>query len=122
MMWRFDRFGDFTFSPEEGTRAAELDDQIDEQGKQDRYDILMQTQLTVAEEKTAERVGSSLTVLCEGFDRIAEVYYGRSFADAPDVDGRVYFKSQESILPGQFVTVRITEAMDYDLVGEAVEV
>ena len=119
---RFDRFGAFTFSPEEGTPAAEMDDQIDEQVKQDRYDILMQTQLTVAEEKTAERVGSSLTVLCEGFDRIAEVYYGRSFADAPDVDGRVYFKSQESILPGQFVTVRITEAMDYDLVGEAVEV
>ena len=119
---RFERFGAFTFSPEEDTPAALMTDQIDEQVKQDRYDILMQTQLTVAEEKTAERVGSSLTVLCEGFDRIAEVYYGRSFADAPDVDGRVYFKSQESILPGQFVTVRITEAMDYDLVGEAVEV
>ena len=119
---KFDRFGAFTFSPEEGTVAAEMKDQIDEQLKQDRYDILMQTQLTVAEEKTAERVGSDLLVLCEGFDRIAEVYYGRSFADAPDVDGRVYFKSQEKILPGQFVTVRITEAMDYDLVGEAIEV
>ena len=115
---KFDRFGAFTFSPEEGTVAAEMEDQIDEQVKQDRYDILMQTQLTVAEEKTAERVGTYLTVLCEGYDRIAEVYYGRSFADAPDVDGRVYFKSAKKVLPGEFVTVHITEAMDYDLVGE----
>ena len=115
---KFDRFGAFTFSPEEGTAAAEMEDQIDEQVKQDRYDILMQTQLTVAEEKTAERVGTYLTVLCEGYDRIAEVYYGRSFADAPDVDGRVYFKSAKKVLPGEFVTVHITEAMDYDLVGE----
>ena len=116
---RFDRFGAFTFSPEEGTAAAEMKDQIDEQIKQDRYDVLMQTQLTVAEEKTAERIGSTLTVLCEGYDRIAEVYHGRSFADAPDVDGRVYFKSASKIAPGQFVEVLITEAMDYDLVGEA---
>ncbi len=116
---RFDRFGAFTFSPEEGTPAAEMEDQIDEQVKQDRYDVLMQTQLTVAEEKTAERIGQTLTVLCEGFDKIAEIYYGRSFADAPDVDGRVYFKSAEKLLPGQFAEVEITEAMDYDLVGEA---
>ena len=119
---RFDRFGAFTFSPEEGTEAAEMEDQIDEQIKQDRYDILMQTQLTVAEEKTAERIGSVLTVLCEGYDRIAEVYHGRSFADAPDVDGRVYFKSASKLVPGQFVEVKILEAMDYDLVGEAMEV
>ena len=97
-----------------------MEDQIDEQLKQDRYDILMQTQLTVAEEKTAERVGSDLLVLCEGFDRIAEVYYGRSFADAPDVDGRVYFKSQNFIPSGEFVSVEITEALDYDLIGKIV--
>ncbi len=117
---RFDRFGAFTFSPEEGTAAAEMDGQIDEQIKQDRYDILMQTQLTVAEEKTAERIGQTLTVLCEGYDRIAEVYHGRSFADAPDVDGRVYFKSTAKPSAGEFVEVRIAQAMDYDLVGEAV--
>ena len=118
---RFDRFGAFTFSPEEGTAAAEMDGQIDEQVKQDRYDCLMQTQLTVAEEKTAERVGSTLTVLCEGYDRISEVYHGRSFADAPDVDGRVYFKSSRSVSAGEFVEVHITEALDYDLVGEVVD-
>lgn len=117
---KFDRFGAFTFSPEEGTPAAEMEDQIDEQVKQDRYDILMQTQLTVSEEKTAARIGQTLTVLCEGYDRIAEVYHGRSFADAPDVDGRVYFKSARPLCVGEFVDVEITEAMDYDLVGEAI--
>ena len=116
---KFERFGAFTFSPEEGTPAADMEDQIDKQVKQDRYDCLMQTQLTVSEEKTAERIGDTLTVLCEGYDKIAEVYHGRSYADAPDVDGRVYFKSKTKILPGQFVKVHITEAMDYDLVGEA---
>ncbi len=117
---RFDRFGAFTFSPEEGTAAAEMEDQIDEQVKQDRYDCLMQTQLTVAEELTASRIGSRLTVLCEGYDRIAEIYHGRSYADAPDVDGRVYFKSSKQLSQGEFVEVKITEAMDYDLVGEAI--
>jgi ribosomal protein S12 methylthiotransferase len=117
---RFDRFGAFTFSPEEGTPAADMDNQIDEQVKQDRYAVLMQTQLTVSEEKNEERIGDILTVLCEGYDPIAEVYHGRSYADAPDVDGRVYFKSQDKINQGSFVMVRITEAMDYDRVGEII--
>ena len=118
---KFDRFGAFTFSPEEGTQAAELDGQIDEQVKQDRYDILMQTQLTVAEELGEAKVGSVLTVLCDGFDTVAEVYYGRSYADAPDVDGKVYFTSpRRKINTGAFVEVKITEAMDYDLIGEVI--
>ena len=115
---RFERFGAFTFSAEEGTPAADMDGQIDEQVKQDRYDILMQTQLTVAEEISSAKVGSTLTVLCDGYDTVAEVYYGRSYADAPDVDGKVYFKSRRRINPGAFVEVKITEALDYDLLGE----
>jgi ribosomal protein S12 methylthiotransferase len=115
---RFDRFGAFTYSQEEGTASAELDGQIDEQVKQDRYDILMQTQLTVTEDLSIQRVGMELTVICEGFDTVAEVYYGRSYADAPDVDGRVYFSSKKKLAAGEFVTVKITEAVDYDLVGE----
>ena len=117
---KFDRFGAFTFSPEEGTAAAEMPDQIDEQTKQDRYDCLMQTQLTVTEDKNSENVGKTWTVLCDGFDTVAEVYYGRSFADAPDVDGRVYFTSKRKINPGAFVEVKVTEALDYDLVGEVI--
>ena len=117
---KFDRFGAFTYSDEEGTQAALLDSKIDEQTKQDRYDILMQTQLTVTEELSASKVGESFTVICEGFDTVAEVYYGRSYADAPDVDGRVYFTSKKKLAAGEFVTVKITEAVDYDLVGTAI--
>ena len=118
---KFDRFGAFTFSEEEGTLAAELDGKIDGQIKQDRYDILMQTQLTVTEEQNAAKIGEVYTVLCDGFDTVAEIYYGRSYADAPDVDGRVYFTSKKKVEAGEFVTVKITEALDYDLVGERIE-
>lgn len=117
---KFDRFGAFTFSPEEGTVAATMDGQIDEQTKQDRYDTLMQTQLTVTEELNARRIGSTLTVLTEGYDSAAGIHYGRSFADAPDVDGKVYFRAKERIPEGTFVSVKIEEALDYDLVGSAI--
>ena len=117
---KFDRFGAFTFSPEEGTVAATMDGQIDEQTKQDRYDTLMQTQLTVTEELNARRIGSTLTVLTEGYDSAAGIHYGRSFADAPDVDGKVYFRAKERIPEGTFVKVKIEEALDYDLVGSAI--
>ena len=117
---RFDRFGAFTYSPEEGTPAAEFENQVDEQIKQDRYDILMQTQLTVTEEKNAEWIGKRIRVLCDGYDTVAEIHYGRSYADAPDVDGRVYFTSPKRIGAGEFVDVYIKEALDYDLVGEVV--
>ena len=118
---KFDRFGAFTYSKEEGTSAALLDGEIDEQVKQDRYDILMQTQLTVSEELNKKKVGKTVTVLCDGFDTVAEVYYGRSAEDAPDVDGKVYFTSVRRIKPGEFVKVKIDEALDYDLVGRALK-
>ena len=117
---RFERFGAFTYSAEEGTPAADFDGEIDEQTKQDRYDILMQTQLTVTEDINESHVGKTLEVLCEGFDTVAEIYYGRSYMDAPDVDGRVYFTSKKKLSRGEFVNVKINEALDYDLVGEAI--
>ena len=118
---RFDRFGAFTFSPEEGTAAAELDCQIDEQTKQDRYDIIMREQLHISDEKNAKMVGKRIRVLCEAFDPVAEIYYGRSASDAPDIDTKVYFKNalgKKRIAPGTFVDVDITEAVDYDLIGK----
>lgn len=114
---KFDRFGAFIYSDEEGTLAAELDGKIDGQTKQDRYDVLMQTQLTALEEESKKKVGKTYTVICEGFDTVAEVYYGRSYMDAPDVDGRVYFTSPKKVNTGEFAEVKITEAVDYDLVG-----
>ena len=119
---RFDRFGAFPYSREEDTPAASFPDQIDEQEKQDRYDLLMQTQLPISEELQREKIGTEQTVLCEGYDRVASTHFGRSAADAPDVDGKVFFSSKKRVPPGTFVRVRITDAMDYDLVGEAVEI
>ncbi len=116
---RFDRFGAFTYSPEEDTEAALMPDQIDEQVKQDRYDILMQTQLTVAEELNNSKIGREITVITDGYDAVAEIYFGRSEADAPDVDGKVYFRAEKGKYTfGDFVKVKITEALDYDLIGD----
>ena len=117
---KFEHFGAFTYSPEEGTAAASFEQTVDEQTKQDRYDILMQTQLTVNEDIISKQVGKTVKVLCDGFDTIADIYYGRTYADAPDVDGRVYFKSESAVSAGDFVNVRVDEALDYDLVGVAV--
>lgn len=115
---QFDRFGAFTYSREEDTPAYGMPDQIDPQTAQDRYDILMKTQLDIAEKKSEARVGMELEVLTEGFDPVAECFYGRSYAEAPDVDGRVYFRAKDKPVQGEMVTVKITEAMDYDLIGE----
>lgn len=117
---KFDKFGAFTYSREEGTAAYDMEGQIDEQVKQDRYDILMKHQLGVSEEKMQNLVGRTLKVLCEDFDAVSEAYVGRTYMDAPDIDGKVFFTSPNGtkLTIGQFIDVKITEAMDYDLVGE----
>ncbi len=117
---KFDRFGAFTYSEEEGTAAAEFENKVDEDVKQSRYDTLMSVQLAVSEKKLEEMVGKTVEVLCEGFDTVAGVHFGRSRADAPDVDGKVYFTAPKKIRDGRFVNVKITEAMDYDLFGQLV--
>ncbi len=117
---KFDRFGAFPYSPEEDTPAAGMPHQIDEQIKQDRYDIIMQTQLPISEAIEETKIGSIMTVLCEGYDRVAATHFGRSAADAPDIDGKVYFSAPRRVKPGTFVTVKITESMDYDLIGEVI--
>ena len=118
---RFDRFGAFTYSPEEDTEAALMPGQIDEQVKQDRYDILMQTQLTVSEELNNGKIGKEITVITDGYDAVAEIYFGRSEADAPDVDGKVYFRAEKGKYTyGDFVKVKIAEALDYDLIGDEI--
>ena len=119
---KFERFGAFPYSREEDTAAYDFDNQIDEQVKQDRYDILMQTQLPVSENFNETRVGKTIRVMCEGFDPVAESHYGRSFAEAADIDGKIWFTTpnpQLRIAEGEMIDVKITDAMDYDLVGEA---
>jgi ribosomal protein S12 methylthiotransferase len=120
---KFERFGAFPYSREEDTPAYDLPDQIDEQVKQDRYDILMQTQLAVSEAYNASRVGTTVRVLCEGWDPVAESHVGRSYAEAAEIDGKIWFTTKRKdlrIAEGEMIDVKITEAMDYDLVGEAV--
>ena len=117
----FDRLGAFTYSREEDTPAYDFEDQIDEQVKQDRYDIIMREQLHISDEKNVKMVGKRIRVLCEAFDPVAEIYFGRSASDAPDIDTKVYFKNalgKKRIAPGTFVDVDITEAVDYDLIGK----
>ena len=120
---KFERFGAFTYSQEEDTPAAEFPDQIDEQVKQDRYDLLMRAQLTVSEAYNQSRVGKTFRVLCEGWDPVAGSHFGRSYAEAADIDGKIWFSTNRKdlrIAEGEMIDVKITEAMDYDLVGEAV--
>ena len=119
---KFDHAGAFTYSREEGTPAYDFPDQIDEQVKQDRLDIFMRQQMEINGELNREKLGSTVEVLCEGYDPVAGVHYGRSAADSPEIDGKVYFKAPARVEPGTFVGVRVREVVDYDLCGDAVEI
>ncbi len=116
----FEHAGVFTYSREEGTVAYDLPDQIDEQIKQDRMDILMRMQMHINEAQNEKKVGKTIRVLCEDFDAVSEVHFGRSAADAPDIDGKVYFKSRRRVAPGSFVDVVIDDVVDYDVYGTAI--
>lgn len=117
---RFDRLGCFTYSAEEGTAAAEFPDQIDEQVKVDRMENIMESQLTIAAEKNEERKGTVTEVLIEGWDDYIKCYFGRTPADAPEVDGKIFFMSPRQLKIGDFVKVEVNDCIDYDLLGELV--
>ncbi len=117
---KFDRMGVFAYSAEEGTPAAKMPDQIDEQLKQDRMDILMKQQMSINAALNAEKIGKTVRVLVEDFDPVSEAHFGRSAADAPDIDGKVYFKAERRIAPGSMIDVKVREVLDYDLYGRAV--
>ena len=115
----FDRLGAFPYSPEEGTPAATFEGQIDEQVKIDRADIIMQTQYSIMEKKNEEMIGKTIRVLVEDFDPVSEMHFGRGDADAPEIDGKVYFSARRRIAPGSIVSVKIEDVLDYDLCGKA---
>lgn len=118
---RFDRLGCFTYSPEEGTPAAEFPDQIPEDIKQRRYEVVMAEQSVISEELTAQKIGTVAQVLVEGYDRLNKCYYGRSKSDAPDIDGKVFFQSAFSPSAGDIVSVKITDSVEYDPIGEQIK-
>lgn len=117
---RFEHCGVFTYSREEGTPAYNFDNQIDEQIKQDRMDILMKSQLEINYEQNKEMIGKTISVLCEDYDPVSETHFGRSQYDAPEIDGKVFFKSEYRIAPGSFVDVKVRKVLEYDLFGYAV--
>lgn len=116
----FDRLGGFTYSAEEDTVAANFPDQIDEQTKQDRLEIIMNDQLLISAKKQTEKIGRTVEVLIEGYDSYIKAYFGRTEYDAPEVDGKIFFTATEPLIIGDFVKVQVNDSLEYDLLGEAV--
>lgn len=117
---RFDRLGVFSYSQEEGTPAAQMADQIDEDIKEERREIIMDIQRSIAASLCEQEVGKELEVLIEGKLPEEAVFCGRTRRDAPEIDGLVFVSSEEELYSGDFVTVKIREAGDYDLMGDVV--
>ena len=117
----FQRLGCFAYSQEEKTPAAKMPDQIDDEVKQRRADIIMEHQQTVMADYCESLIDTDVEVLVEGYDRLAECWYGRSYADAPEVDGCVFFTADKKPAVGDFVTVRITDYMGCDPIGQRIE-
>ena len=115
---QFDRLGVFTYSPEEDTLAATFEDQIDEEVKEERRDELMSLQQEISYEHTQQLVGKTIKVMVEGYLFEDDIYVGRSYMDAPKVDGCVFINSPEELMTGDFVYVKITQGREYDVIGE----
>lgn len=118
---QFERLGCFAYSAEEGTPAAQMPDQVSEKVKNRRRDIVMEEQSRISDRHNEAMIGRTLTVLVESFDKYAECWFGRSEGDAPDIDGKVFFMPVGRVKPGDFVRVKITDIMDWDLIGEMTE-
>ena len=114
----FDRLGVFTYSPEENTPAAVMKAQISEEIKEDRKAELMELQQEISLERGNSRIGQVLLVMIEGKVADENAYVGRTYADAPNVDGYIFVQSPEMLMSGDFVKVRVTGALEYDLIGE----
>lgn len=117
----FDRLGVFTYSPEENTAAAKMENQIDEETKTRRQEELMALQQEIAFEKAEDTEGTKLYAMVEGFLPDENIYIGRTYKDAPKVDGYIFVNADRELLSGEIVPVYVTEAKDYDLIGELIQ-
>lgn len=115
----FDRLGVFTFSPQEGTPAYYMDNQVEDDVKTRRGEVIMQDQYSIMEEKNNEKIGKTYKVVVEDYDGYSDSYTGRTYMDAPEIDGLVKFTSHKDLDIGDFVDVEIFDIEDYDLIGEA---
>ncbi len=114
----FDRLGVFTYSPEEDTPAAAMENQVPEEVKEQRKAELMELQQDISLELDQERIGEELLVFVEGKVADENAYVGRTYADAPGIDGYIFVNTGESLMTGDFVRVKVTGALEYDLIGE----
>lgn len=115
----FDRIGVFKYSPEEGTPAAKMTGQVPEKVKQERYNILYSVAQSISHLKNINRIGQTVRVITEGVSEDGIFYYGRSYAEAPDSDGKIFFTSEEPLEEGDIVEVELLIAEDYDMTGKA---
>lgn len=118
---RFNNLGVFTYSKEEGTKAGRMHGQIDQETKERRADIVMNIQMTLLESINEEFIGKTFDVLCEGYDEEKELYTGRTYFQAPDIDGRVYFASDDPVEEGEFRKVTLNVYDNYDFYGNICE-
>lgn len=114
----FDRLGAFTYSPEEDTPAATFEDQIDEEVKEDRQADIMELQQEIAFNKAEDMIGREVLVMIEGKVADENAYVGRTYRDAPNVDGLIFINTDVELISGDFAKVKVTGALDYDLIGE----
>ena len=117
---RFDRLGCFAYSAEEGTPAAAMEDQIPLKIRERRAEIIMEEQMFISDSLNEQALGKTVEVVTEGYDRYAECWYGRSAADAPEIDGKIFFISDTKLCAGEYVNVHIDDTLDYDLIGTRV--
>ena len=114
---KIERAGVFPYSPEEGTRAAQMENRVDEEEARRRAELLVDVQSRIMDEYNESKLGEVVEVLCEGFDPASMGYIGRSYAESIDIDGKIYFSSERDLEAGEFVNVRITGTMDGELTG-----
>ena len=114
----FDRLGVFTYSPEEDTPAEKMSDQIDEEVKEERQAELMELQQEIAFDNAERMIGREVLVMIEGKVADENAYVGRTYRDAPNVDGLIFINTDEELLSGDFARVKVTGALEYDLIGE----
>ena len=114
---KIERAGVFPYSPEEGTRAAQMKNRVDEEEARRRAELLVDVQSRIMDDYNESKMGDVVEVLCEGFDAASMGYVGRSYAESIDIDGKIYFSSERDLEPGEFVNVRITGTMDGELTG-----
>ena len=115
---RIERAGVFPYSPEEGTPAAKMLNRVDADEAQRRADLVVDVQSRIMDDFNDSRMGDVTEVLCDGWDEQSQSFVGRSYAESPDIDGRIYFSAERDVQPGEFVPVRITGTMDGELTGE----